>query len=129
MKRFREHRQERSGIRPAWPKGVLQEEAARDSTKEQVKVPLYGMINKLLKQLQEIVRAARRPEATLRRQCEELRTSRTKTPFETENAIRWFKELENRVREKDCDRETVDAKLHCLIKVFCKPSKNQHGQN
>jgi hypothetical protein len=87
------------------------------------------MINKLLKQLQEIVRAARGPEATLRRQCKELRTSRTKTPFETKNAIRWFKELENEVRENDCDRETVDAKLHCLIKVFCKPSKNQHGQN
>ena len=128
MKSFKEHRQERSGNRPPWPKGVLQEEAARESTREQVEVALHDMINKLHYRIQERARAARGPEATLRRQCEELRTSRTKTRFERENAIRRIKELENKVRERDCDRETVEAKHHCLTTGHCKPSKNQQGQ-
>jgi len=47
VKSFKKHRQDRSRNRPPWPKRVLQEEAARESTREQVEVALHHMINKL----------------------------------------------------------------------------------
>jgi hypothetical protein len=81
-----------------WPKGVLREETARDAASESVEVALYGVLI-LHKELQERVRAAKELEETLRRQCEELRTSLTETHFEGERAIRQIKELENKVRE------------------------------
>jgi len=36
------------------------------------------------------------------------------------------KELENKVREKECERENVEAEIHCIIKVL---NKKLHIRN
>jgi hypothetical protein len=72
----------------------------RDATSEKVDVALYGMLNKLHKQLQERDRAATQNEATLCRRCKELRFSRAKACFERDRTITQMKEREKKVREE-----------------------------
>jgi hypothetical protein len=85
--------------------GLLREETASDATSEKEKVAFYGVLK--LRNSFKIVKDATEHEATLNRQREELRTSLTETRFEGERAIRWIKELENKVQEK-----TGEANLH-----------------
>jgi len=55
----------------------------RDATSGKEHIAIYGFIDKLHKQLQKC-QSRKRTWATIRRQCEELRTSLTETHFERE---------------------------------------------
>jgi hypothetical protein len=74
----------------------------RDAINEEVEGALTGMVNRLQTQLLESER--------------KLRISRTETRFESERAIRRIKGLQNKVRQKDRDRKTVEDNFHCIIK-------------
>ena len=78
----------------------------RDASSEKEHIAIYGFIDKLHKQLQKC-QSRKRTWATIRRQCEELRTSLTETPFERE-----------RERERVI-RRIYEADLNCIIKEIC----------
>jgi len=84
---------------------------------EKVEAAHYSVNEGLQNRLQEKKnRRIRELEATLHWRCEELFIVHTEARLERESANRRIKELENKVREADCDREKVEAAPHGHIK-------------
>ena len=76
----------------------------------------YSLNERLQNWLQERNRPIRELEATLRWRCEEFFIVPTEACLKTVGANRRIKKLENKVREADCYRETVEAAPHGHIK-------------
>jgi phage tail tube protein FII len=98
-----------------------------DATRDQVEVAVDGTINRL----HGTVRATTDPFATLPRLYTEFCNCIIETHLERERTeaalIGQIKELEKKIREKDCEMETMETKLRGLTKELDKQTQEANN--